>query len=205
MKLKGFSIIEVLISVAIIALIMTAVISNFRSGEWRNQLSLAAANVASELRKAQTMVSAGQPTQVCMVAAVMTGICEDDPAGCGGTCVEHVPYGGYGLVFVEDSETITFFANTDATDDFDKIDEKVRDLKISPTGRVKIAGISTDTTGTINQLQIIFIPPTNVIKFGGPDVFGSPNEATITISHLSSGEKREIVINKISGRIDAEP
>jgi len=200
LRTHGFSLIEVLVSITIFALIMAAVISNFRGGEWKNQLSLAAQNVASELRKTQTMTTAGQPTYVCKVGGVVSGNCEDDRAGCAGDCVEQVPAGGYGLALVEDSETILLFANIDASDEYDPADELVRDLRVSPTGRVKVDQI--DVGGIAPSLQIIFHPPSGEISFGGPDVFGNPPEAHIWVSHLSSNETREIVINRISGRID---
>jgi len=197
----GFSIIEILISITIFALITVAVISDFRSGEFKNQLSIAAQNVASEIRETQTMVSAGQPTKVCMVAAVVTGNCEDDPGSCAGTCVENVPAGGYGLVFEEDSENIILFGNTDATDNYDPSDEKIRDLMISPTGRVEL-GLITVAGAPVEELQIIFNPPTNEMIFAGPDIFGNPDMARIELNHQGMFESREIYINRISGRID---
>jgi len=198
---QGFSIIEILISITIFALITAAVISDLRSGEFKNQLSIAAHNVASEIRETQTMVSAGQPTKVCMVAAVVTGNCEDDPGSCAGDCVENVPAGGYGLVFEYDSENLILFGNTDATDDYDALDEKIRDLKVSPTGRVELGLITVDGA-PVDELQVIFLPPTNEMVFRGPAIFGNPSEARIEIDHQGMFETREILINRISGRID---
>jgi len=199
---KGFSLIEVLVSLTIFAMIMAAVISNFRGGEFRNQLNLAAANVASELRKAQSMVSAGTPTRVCEVAGVVGENCEDNPGLCPADCVEHVPFGGYGLVFIPGAENITFFANTDIENDYEELNEKVRDLSVSPTGRVMISSIVTDT-GPSTELQVIFMPPANQIIFAG-DVALDPSEAIITLEHINSGETRTITINKISSRIDVD-
>jgi prepilin-type N-terminal cleavage/methylation domain-containing protein len=198
---KGFSLIEILISITIFALITVAVISDFRSGEFKNQLSIAAQNVASELRETQTMVSAGQPTMVCLVASVVTGNCEDDPGSCAGDCVENVPAGGYGLVFKYNSENIILFSNTDATDDYDAADEKIRDLKVSPTGRVEISTMTVSGV-PVEEFQIIIMPPTNEMIFTGPDLFGNPPEARIELKHQGMFETREIYINRISGRID---
>lgn len=182
-------------------MIMAAVIANFRSGEVKSQLSLAAQNTASEIRKTQSMSSAGEPTRLCLVAMAVNGVCEDDPASCTGDCVEQFPYGGYGLVFTEGSETITLFANHDATDSYDSDDETVRQIKVSPTGRVRVSDITTDT-GDVSSLEVIFTPPKNEMVFAGPEVFGDPDEAAITLEHLSTGETKTITLNKISLRID---
>lgn len=198
---QGFSIIEILISITIFALITVAVISDFRSGEFKNQLSIAAQNVASEIRETQGMVSAGQPTKICMEALVITGNCEDDSSECAGECIENVPAGGYGLVFKDNSENIILFGNTDATDGYDAVDEKIRDLKVSPTGRVEI-GLMHVGGLPVEELHIIFMPPTNQVIFDGPDVFGDPEEARIELIHQGMFETREIYINRISGRID---
>lgn len=200
-KNYGFTLLEVLVVIAIFALIMASVFANFRAGEFSNQLSLAADNAATEIRKVQAMVSAGSPTYVCMIGGAIDSICEGDPAGCSGDCIEHVPFGGYGLVFEEANGAMTFFADLDESGAYDDPGEKISDLPVSVTGRVTVGGMSTDT-GPVNTLEIIFVPPKSEMIFSGPDVFGEPTEATITLRHEVSGKTNELMLNNISSRID---
>jgi len=200
-KNYGFTLLEVLVVIAIFALIMASVFANFRQGEFSNQLSLAADNVATEIRKVQTMVASGVPTYVCMAGAVITGVCEDDPAACGGDCIEHVPFGGYGLAFEEGSDTMALFADLDESGSFDDPEELIRNLPISVTGRVIVERMNTET-GALDTLEVIFSPPKSMMSFFGPGIFGDPSEATITLGHEVSGRTEDITLNNISSRID---
>ncbi|MDD4995435.1 MAG: prepilin-type N-terminal cleavage/methylation domain-containing protein [Patescibacteria group bacterium] len=198
---NGFSLIEVLVSISIFALITTSLVANFRGGETKNQLNLAASNTVAELRKAQSMTQAGQPTRVCLSGDQIIGNCEANPS-CAGTCVENVPVGGWGLVFTSGSDKMKLFANSELAVAFDESEEQVSELPVSPTGRVKISGITTDT-GPVNTLVVYFRPPVDRIVFAG-DVALNPTNATIVLEHMTSGATRIIKINNISGRIDVE-
>ena len=193
---RGFTLIEVLISITIFAIIMVMVISNLRSGQFSSQLNLAAQNLVSELRQKQTMTLSGQFTKICDDGS---GNCEDNPGLCPEHCVEHFPLGGYGLVFVPDAEKLIFFANNNEEAPYEET-EKVREVPISPTGQVKIKEINTQTE-SVSHLEIIFAPPQAEISFSG-DIVPGRDIVTITLEHLGSAEQKSITINKISGRID---
>ena len=192
--------IEVLVVISIFALIMASVFANFRAGEFSSQLGLAADNVSTEIRKVQSMTTAGTKTYVCMVADVMTSVCEDDPGACSGDCIEHVPFGGYGLVINDGSDAITLFADIDESGSYDP-EERIRDLPVSITGRVSVESLSTDT-GAVNTLEIIFVPPAGRMIFSGPDIFGDPTDATINLIHDVSENTQSILLNNISSRVD---
>lgn len=200
-KTKGFTIIEVLVSVTIFTVILLLVLANFRAGQFSSQLRLAAQNVVSELRQKQIMTQSGQPSFFCRGGVDEGQNCEADPMICTMDCVKQVPLGGYGLVFVVGEQNITLFANNDTTDTY-QIEEKVRDLVVSATGQVEISALNTPTQ-SLNELQIIFTPPEGGISFAG-DVVGETESATITVRHLQSGKEKTVAINKISGRIDVE-
>ncbi|MBU0648699.1 type II secretion system GspH family protein [Patescibacteria group bacterium] len=196
-KNSGFTLIEILISITIFAIIMVLVIANLRSGQFSSQLNLAATNLVSELRQKQNMTLAGQFTKICDDGA---GNCEDNSDLCPEHCVSQFPLGGYGLVFDPDAEKLIFFANNNEEAPYEET-EKVREVPISPTGQVKIKEINTLTEG-VSHLEIIFAPPRGEASFSG-DILADRDIITITLEHINSGEQKSITINKISGRIDA--
>ncbi len=57
---RGFTIIELLISLGIFIIVTTMVVSNFRGGSRSDELKIAAETVASNLRRAQNMALAGE-------------------------------------------------------------------------------------------------------------------------------------------------
>ena len=199
-KNLGFTLLEVLVVIAIFALIMASVLANFRAGEFSSQLALATDNVATEIRKIQSMTLSGTKTYVCMIADVMTAVCEDNPGACSGDCIEHVPFGGYGLKFDDGGDQMTLFADINESGSYDP-EERIRDLPVSVTGRVSVASMITDT-GAVNTFEIIFIPPNGRMIFSGPDIFGDPTEATINLIHDVSEDTQSIILNNISSRID---
>lgn len=61
-KLRGFSIMELLVATAIFLIITGFVIANFRAGQRHDELELASRALASSLRQAQSMALAGVQT-----------------------------------------------------------------------------------------------------------------------------------------------
>lgn len=62
-KLRGFSIMELLVATVIFLIITGFVIANFRAGQRHDELELAGRALASNLRQAQSMALAGVQTQ----------------------------------------------------------------------------------------------------------------------------------------------
>lgn len=177
-NLTGFTLIDLIISISIIALITTITFANFRSGQVSGELNLAAQKLANDIRRAQSMAMSLKKY--------------------GG----NIPAGGWGVYFNKDDASYILYAdknediictsNCDSNSDEDF-------LTVDLPKKIYIASVSftaedTPTNySTVNKAQITFLPPDPIMYICrnntnqcGDDGFGNPGigiSATITISN----------------------
>ena len=100
--LRGFTLIEVIVSIGIFAMLTTLVYANFRQGEKQEELNQSALELADNLRRVQNLGMSGQVTKFCHDGNYRLQRCQTD-SDCvigeptGGECAYGVPKGGYGV------------------------------------------------------------------------------------------------------------
>lgn len=100
---KGFTLIELLVAIAIVGLIATVTVVNFRAGQQRDELELAARQVQSNIENAR-------------IASLSGELVEGD-----------IPRGGYGLRFDSNSNSYIYFA--DINEDFLRQSGEDKDIR----------------------------------------------------------------------------
>lgn len=171
---RGFTIIELLVSLGIFVIITTMVVANFRAGSRSDELKIAASALSSDLRRAQNMALAGQE---------VNGV---------------TPMGGYGVYFnLGEPGHYIIFADVNDNQKYD-IGEDLSDGKILLARNVVITGVLPLVA---SSAVVVFKPPKPTIYINGGIVEGI---LAVTIKHSLSGKEKKIVINRVSGRIDVE-
>jgi Tfp pilus assembly protein FimT len=137
---RGFTIIELLVSLGIFIIITTMVVANFRAGSRGDDLRISAEAMVSNLRKAQNMALAGQPTN------------------------DIIPPGGYGLYFnLATPDRYVIFADVNGNLAYDSGEALVDGLVTLPR-EVRITSVSPVIISTV-----VFKPPKPTIYInGGP-------------------------------------
>lgn len=193
--------IEMLISLAIFAVITAFVTANFRTGRQSDEIRLGSQLLSTAIRRAQTMAISGQTVPLCQGGTNDKKVCiSGTDAECGGgVCVRDVPR-GYGIRLTSvspASRRIITFADGDNDRAYD-VGEELRNDPVSPGPFVEVTALDPVAGGV---LDIIFEPPKPKVWYNGSD---SQAIATMTVAHTTTGASRTVTINAISGQISGD-
>ncbi len=99
LKKSGFTLVEMLVSIAIIGLLAVIVVVNLNSGKHIEQLSNAARQLTADIRGMQSRALSAGDIKACLDASAVLIVCENSTADCAdpAQCSGMVP-GYYGLM-----------------------------------------------------------------------------------------------------------
>lgn len=185
---SGFTMIELMVTIGIFALITGAVLANFRSGERGESLRLAAEQLAQDIRRAQGDVLSGK-----------TATYQEQGDA---EAKEQAPISGYGIEFALGSDAghyALFVMSKGGVPTTPSLS-----LTALPKGIViqdiKLDGIASE------RLLIGFRPPDAAAFFQTVEG-GFPSnapEAVVTLRHTITDQERRIIVNRISGKVSVE-
>lgn len=196
-KPRGFTITELLVSIAIIGVISGAMLANFHGGQQSAEIRLASEIMVSQLRDIQTASLGGRLVSACSGGTQANQVCEPgkQPAiACngGGTCQRRsVP--GYGIHLVANQTTYTVFYDVNGNNTYDT-GEDVVSKSFTPTGVVKLGAANA-----VLPLDIVFNTPDATVKFNNA---AAPDLLTLTLTHVTVGSIRHVNVFRIAGRIE---
>ncbi|MBI4215618.1 MAG: type II secretion system protein [Parcubacteria group bacterium] len=176
---NGFTLVEILVSIAIFVLITTGVVINFRTGENRRVLDLGTQNAAGILRKAQFWSLSGK-SQLQGTNLVF-------------------PSGGYGIRVEPCSASpcgVIFFADWDGELDYDDSE------KLAGEGYTLPADLLIESVAPSQTSDIVFKPPVPSVCVNR-DCSNVPVTA-IVVRHVKDNRRAEIRILQGSGQISVK-
>lgn len=195
---KGFTLVELMVSIAIVGLMSAAALVNFRGGARADALRLGAREAVARIRDAQTMASTGRTTGLCRntTDGQTDGGCSDSldcPAG--SECMALVPKGGYGAYLgSQPGENFFLFADGNGNRAYDN-GEKLKDGGFSfSSPDIEIAG--SDPAAPV---AIVFEPPR-----GRAFATGEAVDVRLHLRHRVTGQTQNVRINTVSGIIEVE-
>ena len=170
---SGFSLLEFIVSVGILVLLTLFVLTNFKTGQAREELRFAREELKSRVRQMQTFARTGQSVD------------------------GDVPVGGWGISFrcaTFPCNDIVLFADTNGDRRFDE-DEKLDD-GVQIADDVFLDRITSDTGTPMNEFSIIAHSPYGEIEFYDADGvrIESVQSAHMILRHVQLGVKEEAFI-----------
>jgi prepilin-type N-terminal cleavage/methylation domain-containing protein len=170
---SGFTLVELLVAIAIFGMIAAAATANLRGNNPDRQLRSQVNNFASFLRQAQVQSMSGEPF-----------------AG-------SVPVGGYG-VYVEQCAVppcqATLFADQNANFLMEEPAEVVQTISFG-------SELTINAVSTGNPSVFLFRPPAGSVCFN--NICSDAGVAQITVGARGTDAERVITINQVSGQISS--
>ena len=190
---KGFTLLELLVVIGIIAILSSIVLGGYRTGEDKFALQRSANKLSQDLRQAETMAMTGKSAPV--------------------TFGEIFPGGGYGFYFDTATSTggagsYSFFCDCNDNAEYELSGAAIScaSSTVATPFPELMETLSLETGVVISNVSpatgfsITFFPPDPVIKITGADSL-SYNEAIITLDLF--GKTKTITINTV-GLIDID-
>lgn len=173
----GFTLVEMMVVIAIFVVIYAATIANFRKGDNRSELLLATENLAGDIKKIQTQTLAGSAQ------------------------AEIDPIGGFGVYFnlTNDSQYVLFRDNGDEEFQAQPGDDAMLETVQLPKS-ITLDNLLFNDQSTAD-LTIVFKPPKPDIYFND-DLAAS--SSIILLSEKLNNQAGKISVYKFTGKVSAE-
>lgn len=193
---KGFTLIEIIVTMAIISLMLVVSVANFRLGQQDDVVRFAASRVADALKTEQSDAIGGRI-----------------PSG------KTVPPQSYGIHFTTNAsptlaQGVVFADNGTQNYRYDAPGEQIGTAVFDPNSNspkiivqsICVGGSGPTCTGgsTQSNIDITFASPSGAILFDGNQLANAPAQVVIVLQHTATLKTKTVTINRITGRIDAE-
>ncbi len=165
LRQNGFTLIEMLVSIAILALLSTVIIANYRAGQRQVNVQNAANQLASDLRVAQNYTLSGK----------------ENASG-------NFPTGGWGVHLVNGNASYILFADNNGNYTYDA-GEEFKTLNLP--NKTQISAIQINGSDT-SPLDIVFEPPDPTTYIDGTK---NNNDAEITLIETDSSKTKKVKVN----------
>ena len=179
-KSFGFTLVELIIVIFIMALLSTLSIANFHNGQRQRAVAIAADTVSNALLNAQNFTLAGKKTN-------------NANASCRAVAAYYVNF------FTASPTTFSLYAlNNCLTND------TIETYTLPANTRIKTNGLKLGGSTAQTQLGVIFVPPFATLKalFDSPGPpYNTFSTAQIIVESNDGSVSRTVIVDGLSGRI----
>ena len=184
LKTKGFSLVELMVTVAVIIMVTLMILPNYRGIAEQFALERSANKLSQDIRR----------------AAEMAMSLRELPGG------QAPPKGGYGVFFdVSSASTYKLYADIDGNESYSGVDSVIEEIDLERN--VYIKQIETgEPIQTISAGSVNFKPPSPRVKITqiNPPPEGVKNRMRITLSLENDPNKERTIRVEKSGLVDLE-
>ena len=209
LRKPGFTLAEMLVSVAVIGLLAVVVVVGMGQGKQTEELRGAARQLAADIRSMQARALAAGDVKACPTAAGILTVCEDTTAVCANPadCVARVP-SSFGVNASSTDVSYTMFA---------EVESSTADYHLNKANEALIGRQLLQGTGQNVIIQKVLTgKPTPLVSRSAGDVSftrqngttrlydGSGTEPDILVFrlwHKTSSSTMDVEVNRVTGRV----
>lgn len=201
--LPGFSIAELLVSIAIVGLLATFAVVSLDSSKNTEELRTVARQVVGDIRSMQARALSAQNIKTCATSAGYDAVCENGIASCVGPCALATP-AGFGIHFEATSSTYVMFADVIADAQYRYTDTKenlVLRRIAETTSNVVIQQVTVPASVANGDIMFLRQSATPHVYHPGMPVDPEPVSFIIRLKHKISEDTVDVEVDRITGRI----
>lgn len=214
-KRHGFTLVELMISIAILTMISITTVFSLRRTREKDELNTAVRLLTSDIKNVESRALSARNVLTCTVAGGGSRVCETEnasPSPCVGTCTA-APPPHFGMSFTGAQESYSLFADVGTADwRFDGPDEVLLTRSLNPLGggkvtvssvRTELGGLPSAVFGVGRQNGMMRIEACG--DAGLPACAPTePKILQITLRHMTSGDTAVVEINALTGRVSIQ-
>ncbi|MEO5927909.1 MAG: type II secretion system protein [Patescibacteria group bacterium] len=212
LRRKGFTLVELMVSIAILLLISTTTV--FSLGDTRNndELMTAARLLVGDIRNVQARALAATNIRTCDTSSGQARVCEtENPSviSCSSDCTP-LPPPRVGVEFESGSSGYTIFADVHTEDWRLTNDEEIvlqRDMNPLGGDKVTVSAIQT-TFGSLSQVNLAVGRQNGTMRIEACGDTGlpacapkEPQTLSITLIHAKTARTVTVDVNAVTGRV----
>ncbi len=182
---QGFSMIDLIVSASIVAILSAMVIANYRGSNQKIILDSEAERLSSIIRQANINALIGQ---------TVNGV---RPPGGFGVHIEKCAHSSPAVC------SYSLFADQDQDYKLSAADDILQTINTFDKN-VEFNNISAGSNSDIAQLDVTFVPPQGTMYFFDENGVLSDEEVTITLHFIKTSYQKFLIINRTSGRLDIQ-
>ncbi|MBI5405197.1 MAG: type II secretion system protein [Candidatus Kerfeldbacteria bacterium] len=200
MNRRGFTLVELIISISIFVFLTTVTVFSFRGAGFASSVRSNGAILASTLRRMQSYAISGNSVRVCSDYSSNPRTCETATT-CGGvlTCDAVVPTGGFGVAVLSANATaVSIFADLNNDQQY----TAARDVLIE-TQTVNLTDKTRISNGGGFPQVVVFGAQRGKPSFVPANGNAANNTQYFCVSHPNfTGTYRKVIVNGITGSVD---
>ncbi len=216
----GFTLAELLVSVAILLIIAVAVAGDINRTKFQEELSSSARTLAGSLRDLQARALSATGVSTCSAAGGFNRVCETDATGCVGACGAKLPPYAAGVTFTSGNAFYARWAEVDpALYDHrpdlsarEVLDQRSFQAGTAGTAYVTIDDPMTTNAGSVTTAYVTFDRQNGTMRINAcgtpnaPACGGNPEPKTldIVLRHSRTNQTRTVRLHAITGKISLE-
>lgn len=206
---KGFTLIEAMVSVAILGLLAGIVTTNLTESRRTEELNSAARIVVADIRSAQARALTVKNVSFCQDNTDAWISCELGSTACkvSSPC-SPVPPDGVGIHFSQNSSTYAYYGIMNGPgNDFSRTSAQqnffYRRFDLSGAPNVVVDTISS-TLPSGTESDVFFQRQNGVMRLNACLACAEPPSLLITLKHVQNNKTKQVRVNALTGRISIE-